>query len=169
MQDQPATTTAQPTFERIRINLKGTRGPINYTDLAGDSLPDPPHEELGSDNEMEVDEQPAAAGPPPPAPEPQAAQPPAEPPAPAQPPPQTPQRAVARERERNPRREPAAAPPLQVPQPPPPQVPPRGSPRRSLLDAMMDSEDIGRKLEGLPPVKRTRNDSEYATMQAKLD
>ena len=73
VQDKPATTTAQPTFERIRINLKCTRGPINYTDLAGDDLPDPPQEELGSESEMDVEEQPAAAGPPLSAPEPQAA------------------------------------------------------------------------------------------------
>ena len=72
MQDQPATITAQLTFERIRIKLKGTRGPINYTDLAGDEVPEPPHEELGSDNEMDVEVQPGV-GPPPVDPEPQAA------------------------------------------------------------------------------------------------
>ncbi len=43
---------------------EGTRGPINYTDLAGDDSPDPPQEELGSEKAMDVEEQPAAAGPP---------------------------------------------------------------------------------------------------------
>jgi hypothetical protein len=31
----PATTMAQPVFERMRRNLSGVRGPVNYTDLAG--------------------------------------------------------------------------------------------------------------------------------------
>ena len=169
----PATTTAQPVFERMRHNLRGTRGPVNFADLAGGDLPEPPDEEMGSDNdEMDVE---AQAGPAPGPPEPQApdehvgevphpepeqdlAQPVLNVPVPALAQASVPSEALLER----------AIPPAS-PSAPAAEVQPRGSPRRALLDELMDSEDTARRLDGLPALKRSRSEGDYQDMERRIE
>ncbi len=37
------------------------------------------------------------------------------------------------------------------------------------MDAVVDSEDAARRLGGLPPLKRSRSNEDYAAMRARLE
>ena len=159
---EPTAATAVPTFERLRAGLQGVRGPVNFHDLAHEG--EKPDVEIGSDNEMEQDVPDVPAGPAVPMDQnhaPAAAEHAAEngPTAPAQASAAVAATAASPARSA---REGSAPDPFATPTRRPVVEQPRSAVRLRELESVIESEDMARRLDGLPPLKRTR--PEYSTL-----